>query len=53
MVRPCPSLPTLTAPPDGPLEAQVEAWRVWSLLVVRRYTECARKQDLWRAWAER
>jgi hypothetical protein len=50
MLRPCAPLPSLdVAPTEERLEAQVEAWRAWSLLVVRRYAECSKKSALWRA----
>lgn len=54
MLRPCPLLPkvAITAS-EAPIEAQVEAWQAWSLLVVRRYAECARRVDLWKAWGKK
>jgi hypothetical protein len=50
MLRPCPPLPKVAvAASEEALAVQVEAWQAWSLLVVRRYAECARRVDLWRA----
>ena len=50
MLRPCPLLPKIAvAASEEALGVQVEAWQAWSLLVVRRYAECARRVDLWRA----
>ena len=53
MVALCPPLPALAAPEGSEsLGEQVAAWQSWSLLIVRRYTLCAKKVDLWRAWHE-
>ena len=51
MVLLCPPLPLVGAPKASErLEEQVAAWQAWSLSVVRKYTECAKRVDLWKEW---